>query len=48
MRDCVLNIDVNGHVCEVEVHLAEILRERANAQAFTDVFNELFSGAGGK
>ncbi|GMH71391.1 hypothetical protein TrST_g3343 [Triparma strigata] len=45
IRDCLMNVRVGGHICEVQLHLAPIIFEKGAIHEFYNFFRDLFSGA---
>jgi tetratricopeptide (TPR) repeat protein len=45
IRDCLLNIKVAGHICEVQLHLSQILKEKPAMHEFYNFFRDMFAGA---
>mmetsp|Transcript_12506 Transcript_12506/g.22801 ORF Transcript_12506/g.22801 Transcript_12506/m.22801 type:complete len:605 (-) Transcript_12506:35-1849(-) len=45
IRDCLLNIKIAGHICEVQLHLSYIIKEKGEMHTFYNFFRELFSDA---
>ncbi|GMH54520.1 hypothetical protein TrST_g12175, partial [Triparma strigata] len=45
IRDCLMNVRVGGHICEVQLHLAPIIKEKGAMHEFYNFFRDLFSGA---
>jgi tetratricopeptide (TPR) repeat protein len=45
IRDCLINVEVDGHICEVQVHLSHIIARKHDAHVFYEYFRDLFSGA---
>ena len=48
MRDVLVNIKVGGHICEIQIHMASILKEKPNMHVFYEFFREMFPGSSGK
>ena len=46
IRDCLLNIEVEGHICEVQIHLSHIIKEKPAMHVFYNFFRDMFSGSG--
>lgn len=46
IRDCLLNVKVAGHICEVQIHLACILNEKPQMHIFYNFFRDLFASTG--
>ncbi|GMH87563.1 hypothetical protein TrVE_jg9523 [Triparma verrucosa] len=45
IRDCLMNVRMGGHICEVQLHLAPIIFEKGAMHEFYNFFRDLFSGA---
>ncbi|GMI00105.1 hypothetical protein TrST_g4277 [Triparma strigata] len=45
IRDCLMNVRVSGHICEVQLHLAPIIKEKGAMHEFYNFFRDLYSGA---
>ncbi|GMH96621.1 hypothetical protein TrVE_jg8161 [Triparma verrucosa] len=42
MRDCLLNVKVDGHVAEVQVHQANVFEEKHTMHIYYEFFREMF------
>ena len=45
IRDCLMNVKMNGHICEVQLHLSYIIKEKGAMHEYYNFFRDKFSGA---
>ncbi|GMH73809.1 hypothetical protein TL16_g06285 [Triparma laevis f. inornata] len=43
--DCLMNVKINGHICEVQLHLSYIIKEKGAIHEYYNFFHDKFSGA---
>ena len=45
IRDCLTNVKINGHICEVQLHLSYIIKEKGAMHEYYNFFRDKFAGA---
>ncbi|GMH84605.1 hypothetical protein TL16_g09972 [Triparma laevis f. inornata] len=45
IRDCLMNMKIGGHICEVQLHLSYIIKEKGAMHEHYNFFRDKFSGA---
>ncbi|GMH73404.1 hypothetical protein TL16_g06179 [Triparma laevis f. inornata] len=45
IRDCLMNVKINGHICEVQLYLSFIIKEKGAMHEYYNFFRDKFSGA---
>ncbi|GMH53698.1 hypothetical protein TL16_g01505 [Triparma laevis f. inornata] len=45
IRDCLMNVKINGHICEVQLHLSYIIKEKGAMHKYYNFFRDKFAGA---
>ncbi|GMH68373.1 hypothetical protein TL16_g04913 [Triparma laevis f. inornata] len=45
IRDCLMNVKINNHICEVQLHLSYIIKEKGAMHEYYNFFRDKFSGA---
>ena len=45
-RDCLCNVDVEGHICEIQIHVTEVkaIAKRSDSHAHYEFFRSYFAG----